>query len=53
MSDKKGKTVAINEGASTPKMQKVNTDREKAGATIPKPPTTKNVKKETTTTKKD
>jgi len=51
MNDKKSKTVAINEGASTPKMQKVNTDRGKAGATILKPPTTKNVKKETTTKK--
>ena len=53
MSDKEEKTVQIDEGASTPKMQKVNTGREKAGATIPKPSATKSVKKEITPTKKD
>jgi len=53
MTDKKVKTVQINEGATTPKMQKINTGREQAGATIPKPSTTKSVKKEVAPKKSD
>lgn len=48
MSDKKGKKIQTNDGASTPKMQRINTGKEQAGATIPKPSTTKSVKKEVT-----
>ena len=53
MSDKKEKTVQTDEGASTPKMQRVNTGKEQLGATIPKPSTTKSVKKEVTPKKND
>jgi hypothetical protein len=48
MSDKKSKSVVIEKGASIPKMQRVNTGKEQLGATIPKPSTTKSVKKDTT-----